>query len=153
MSETQVYDKAKWHYEGDHYPEGLPEANAYTHGGFHLAWLVARGLVAQEFMNDHAAAVQELATGQLSAGQFYQRVGGVIDSEMLTETGNAFAEEYIEEEYLEDYELLLEDDSEEIYEVADNKQNLKRVSKLLDDVFSDWEEAAVAADDEEDDDN
>jgi hypothetical protein len=41
-----VYDKAKWHYEGD-YPKDLPTENAFTHTGMFLAWLADTGLYHQ----------------------------------------------------------------------------------------------------------
>lgn len=140
MTDMQVYDKAKWHYEGKHYPEKLPEIHAYTHGGFVLAWLLQRGLLSASFLEDHQAAIEKYNAGKITAGQLYELVDGVLDSDMLTDLGNEFAEDYFEESFFEDYEMLFEDDFDEIYAVADNKKCLKMACEMLDCVFDEWKD-------------
>ena len=139
-SEQQVYDKAKWHYEGDRYPEGLPESNAYTHGGFLLAWLLDNGLLSSTFLSDFESQILQFRNGEISAGQLYESTDGVLDSDMLTETGNSFGEDYIDESFLEDYEMMFEDDYDSIYEVPYTKKNMKKVSKMLNEAFSEWKD-------------
>lgn len=139
MSDIQIYDKAKWHYEGEDYPAELPESHAYTHGGFVLAWLIDKKLVSPVFLKDHKDQIAQFTNGKISAGRLSELTDGVLDSEMLTDAGNSFAEYYIDESFLEDYEMLFEDDFEQIYEVEDTQQNLAKVARMLNEAFSDWQ--------------
>jgi len=139
MSDIEVYDKAKWHFQGDRYPASLPEENAYIHGGFLLAWLLKSNLLSASFLADNEASIAEFNEGRMNVGQLNEvAADGVLDSEMLDEQGNGFAEEYISEFYLEDYELLFEDDYEEFYDVPDNAENRQRVESMLDEAYSEW---------------
>src|SRR6478735_390289 len=40
---TTVYDKAKWHYEGD-FPSNLSEKQAFVHTGMYLGWIIEENL-------------------------------------------------------------------------------------------------------------
>jgi len=137
-SNSNVYDKAKWHYDGDEYPSGLPAENGYTHIGFLLAWLLENGHLSQEFLSDHASQVQQFRQGEISIRRFCATTGEALISDMLTETGDAFAADYIDEFFLLDYELLFEDDYESVYEVEDNAQNFKKVARMLSQVYAEW---------------
>lgn len=139
MPETRVYDKAKWHFEGEQYPPGLAESNAYTHGGFLLAWLLKQNLLSPSFLKDHARAIADFKSGKISSRQLNERVDGVLDSDMLTDTGNAFAEDYIDESYLEDYEMLFEDNFADIYDVPDNETTFEMADEMLDTVYAEWQ--------------
>lgn len=141
-----IYDKAKWHYEGEDYPRDLAEFHAYTHGGFLLAWLLSKDLLSESFLSDHAEVIQQFQAGKLSAGKFNQKVDGVLDSSMLTEQGNEFANDYIEEFFLDDYEMMFGDDYTSAYETLDNKANLKSIMNMLDVAYQEWLEATETPD-------
>ncbi|QDT59953.1 hypothetical protein SV7mr_24670 [Stieleria bergensis] len=137
MSEVQVYDKAKWHIEG-RYPKGLPESCAYTHGGFLIAWLLRQNFVSERCLRDHSEAFSDFTTCQKSAGELNQSLDGVLDSGMLTDQGNRFASDYIDESYLEDYTLLFEFTFPNVYDVTDNEEHLEMVCEMLDTIYSEW---------------
>jgi len=143
-ADVTVYDKAQWHYGGDEYPEDLADSHAFTHGGFLLAWLLENSLLSESFLNQNAEAVKDFASGGITPGEFAMRTGGILSSDMLTTRGDNFAEDYIDEFYLEDYELLFEDDCDHIYKVTDNKQNCKRVFELLTEAYTEWSEEVSA---------
>ncbi len=141
MTDVYIYDKAKWHSEGDEYPAGLPEQSAYTHGGFLLAWLLKNKLLSQSFHDDHADAARQFIAGKLTPGEFNAAVDGVLDSSMLNDEGNAFVTDYVDECYLEDYEMLFEDDYDHAYAVEDTPANGKKVARLLTDCLKEWKAA------------
>ncbi len=55
--ETVIYEKARWHLEGD-WPEGLPESQAYVIGGMLMGWLAERGLLESLYENYTKIAAQ-----------------------------------------------------------------------------------------------
>src|SRR4051794_15432306 len=46
-----VYDKAKYHYDGD-FPKGLPRKQAFVHTGMFIGWLIDHGMIADEFLQE-----------------------------------------------------------------------------------------------------
>ena len=51
MAESIVYDKAKYHYDGN-YPKDLPEKKAFVHTGMFLGWIIDQGLYSEEFAQE-----------------------------------------------------------------------------------------------------
>ncbi|QDT60173.1 hypothetical protein SV7mr_26900 [Stieleria bergensis] len=137
MSDVQVYDKAKWHFEG-RFPKGLPKSCAFTHGGFLVAWLLRRQFISERCIRDHSDAFDAFNDGKKSAGELYQSLDGVLESEMLTDHARRFASDYIEESYLEDYEMLFEDMFPKVYDVPDNAEHLEMACEMLDTIYSEW---------------
>jgi hypothetical protein len=48
---TDVYDKAKWHFDGD-FPKELDDFQGYVHTGMFLGWLVDNGLKVRKGISD-----------------------------------------------------------------------------------------------------
>ena len=140
MSDPTVYDKSKWHYDSDRYPKGLPPENAHTHGGFFLAWAFQRGLVSASFVAEHSDAFDQFKSGRATPGRLMALVGATLASDMFTDTGNEFADDYIEEMYIDDYWLEFEDDYESFYHVEDNPKNFETIVGVLDGVYEGWRE-------------
>jgi len=138
MSELQVFDKAKWHFEGNEYPSGMPEANAYTHGGFYLAWLIKRDLLSQEFLADFGTDVDRYREGEISSARLLEIADGVLDSNMMTEAAGNFTEYYYEDLFWDDYEILFEDDYDCLYAVEVTPDNQQQVLAMIDDTFQEW---------------
>ena len=134
-----VYDKAKWHYDGEDYPDDLSEDNAYTHGGFYLAWLVDNDLTSAEFQEDEKTTIADYRRSYIKPSAFFEIVDGVLASDMLSEKGNAFTEYYYADLFFDDYELLFED-ADSPYHVRDTKKNYKLVSRMIDEAYEEWEE-------------
>jgi hypothetical protein len=55
-----VYDKAKWHVEGD-FPKDLPTYQGYVHIGFYLGWAVERGFAGELLTDDFADEVERFS--------------------------------------------------------------------------------------------
>jgi hypothetical protein len=60
MAKPMVFDKAKWHYQGD-FPADLEPDQAFVHTGLFLGWVIDAGLYGDEF------AVLRSYSGVLSA--------------------------------------------------------------------------------------
>ena len=48
LFQTIIYDKAKYHYEGD-FPQELPMEQAFVHTGMFLSWIIDNNLFSDEF--------------------------------------------------------------------------------------------------------
>jgi hypothetical protein len=78
-----VYEKARWHLEGD-WPEGLPDAQAYVIGGMLLGWLSDRDLLSEEFIDDNRNELAQFRDRKITAARLFQIVDGVLTSEDVT---------------------------------------------------------------------
>ena len=134
MTETNAYDKASWHLEGE-WPQGLPETAAATHIGFFWTWLNEAGLASAEF-------AQSINRDQSPASSIETHDGTLV-SDMLTEEGNAFTEAYYDQ-YMDDFTTLamdaFQDDDITPYELPDDWEVYDAVKIILDARFEDWKE-------------
>ena len=137
-----VYDKAKWHYDGEDYPDDLSEDNAYTHGGFYLGWLVDNDLTSAEFQEDEKTTIADYRRSYIKPSVFFEIVDGVLASDMLSDEGNAFTQYYYEDLFFDNYELLFENSADSPYHVRDTKKNYKLVSKMITEAYEEWEAAS-----------
>ena len=56
MTNSYVYDKAKYHYGGN-YPDDLPDEQAFVHTGMFLGWILDHDLYAPQFWEDSAGYI------------------------------------------------------------------------------------------------
>lgn len=132
-----VYDKAKYHYNGD-FPEGLSHDQAYVHIGFFLGWLIERNLCSTEFIDRYTETVEAFKARKLLCSQLCKKTAGVLAADMLSEEGNAFAEKGYES-YLSDYLYFVNhEDAESVYEVEDNWEHYEMVRDELDISYEMW---------------
>jgi hypothetical protein len=137
-NDMTLYDKAKWHYEGD-YPRDIPEENAYTHSGMFLAWLTDKNLLASTFIEDFQTEIQQLRERNITPGRLFQIVDGVLASDMLNEESNAFAKSYFNgDQYLSDYHELLAKQLPSFYHVPDTWENYDKLKERIDQRYSEW---------------
>jgi len=139
MDEPVVYDKAKWHYEGE-YPEDLDEDQAFVHTGLYFGWIIEAGLYNEEFAEDFENEIAKFKARKLTGPGVYQSADGVFMDEFLTPEGNAFTSEYFDFEkgkYLADYERLFPG-LPSMYHVADTWENYGRLKSLLDKRLGEW---------------
>lgn len=140
---VEVYDKAKWHFEGD-FPEGLDPFQGYVHTGMFLGWLIDNGLVSDDFKNDLHAEIHEFTKRELTGAQLFQRCcDGTLLPEDLSDAGNRFAMDYFEFEhgqYLPDYAETLGADLPSIYHVADNWDNYEKIKQVVDRRYAEWKQ-------------
>ena len=90
MSDPIVYDKAKYHYDGD-FPTDLPYEQAFVHTGMFLGWLIDRGLVSGEFMEDTSELIEGFRARDVTGPEIYESWDGALVDDMLSAEGNAFA--------------------------------------------------------------
>ncbi len=138
---VDVYDKAKWHFEGK-FPANLNHYQAYVHTGMFLGWLIENDLVSDEFKNDHSDEIEQFKQQLLTGAKIYEHCcDGVLTLEDVSEFGNRFALPYINfdsGQYLGDYEKTLAKHLPSLYEVADNWDNYTKLKPVIDKRFSEW---------------
>jgi hypothetical protein len=76
-------------------PAGVPSARLYLPYGLALGWFVRRGLVNDWFREQSGREVDDLLAGRLSGPELYARWHGIFCSDMLDDTGKAFARRYL----------------------------------------------------------
>ena len=140
----EVYDKAKWHYEGD-FPKDLDPFQGYVHTGMFLGWLIDNDLVSYEFKEELRAEIAQFKKRELTGPQLFQRCcDGVLLPEDLNDPGNRFAVEYFEFEkgqYLPDYAEALANGLPSIYHVADTWDNYNKLKKVVDGRYAEWKKS------------
>lgn len=145
MADGIVYDSVDWHLGGD-FPDDLDDAAARTHIGVFLAWIVERGLLAEDVARDNADEVAAVRAGELSGSDFLRDCcDDVLSADVLSEEGDAFARDYYEALYLDDYVDLSDDDLPTIYHEPDSPEKRAEVRAVLDERFAEWQRDGAAA--------
>ncbi len=140
MDEPIVFDKAKWHYQGE-YPDDLDEDQAFVHTGMYLGWVIDAGLYSEEFASDFMKEIAQFKSRELTGPGVYQSADGVFLDEMLNPEGIDFTTTYFDFEkgkYLADYEKLLIADLPSMYHVQDTWENYDRLKPQLDLRLAEW---------------
>ena len=131
-----VYDKAKWHFEGD-FPKGLPATQAYVHIGLYLGWAIERGFAGELLVEDFSDELEQFRTRKITAPRLLQITDGVLDDQMLSEEGNRFTAECYDDDYLAIYEAAFPR-LESLYHVADTWENFEKLKVRLNVRFDAW---------------
>lgn len=138
---TDVYDKAKWHYDGE-FPDDLDEFQGFVHTGMFLGWLVDNDLMSDQFKSDFEDEIQEFKSHRLTGSQIFERCcDGVLMLEDISELGNRFALHYFDFDkgkYLADYEAALAGNLPTMYHVVDTWDNYTKLKVVLDKRFTEW---------------
>ncbi|OYN86491.1 DUF7832 domain-containing protein [Parenemella sanctibonifatiensis] len=135
---TSKFDDMDWHLGGDDFPDDLPEEAAATHIGMYFTWLVERGLVGEDLVREHGAALDQVRSGQLrGSGFIVDQCDGQLLAQDLTEVGAAFTE-HVYDSYLEEYGNWGDPDVN-IYALPDNDETYSEVQDLLDSRFAEWD--------------
>jgi hypothetical protein len=138
--ESFVYDKAKWHYEGE-FPEELDEYHGYIHTGMYLAWAIETGLTNEEFAEEFAEEIEQFQARAMTGPQIYEAGDGVFDSTMLTSQGNSFTRVYFDfdtGDYANDYIGLLAENLPTLYHVADSWANYDTLKVKITQRYQAW---------------
>jgi len=128
-----VYDKAKWHYEGD-YPEGLPAEQAFVHTGMIIAWLIEHDMIEEDFLPE----AEQFKRREITGAGAYKIWDGVLADDMLTEEGNQFARNYYGEAFEKDYTKVLVGKLPSFYHVKDTWKNYRALKALIDQRYEAW---------------
>ena len=140
MDETKVFDKAKWHSDGD-FPKGLSADQAFVHTGLFLGWIIDSELYSEDFATSLAAEIDQFKGRRLTGPGVYRSGDGVFMDEMLNPEGLEFTTEYFDFQtgkYLQDYEKLFADGLPSMYHVQDTWENYDRLKPQLDKQFASW---------------
>jgi hypothetical protein len=138
----QVYDKAKYHYDGD-YPKELSRKQAFVHTGMFVGWLIDHDMIADDFLEETKGFKERKITG----AQIYEAWDGSLSSQMLTEEGNRFASDYFDIErgkFLNDYDAVLVKDLPSQYYVIDTWENYELIKQKIDQRFNTWKKRQKA---------
>lgn len=138
---TDVYDKAKWHYDGE-FPNDLDKFQGFVHTGMFLGWLADNDLMSDQFKSDFENEIQEFKNQKLTGSQIFATCcDGVLMLDDVSELGNRFALHYFDfdqGQYLADYEATLSANLPTMYHVADTWDNYKKLKAVLAKRFTDW---------------
>lgn len=135
-----VYDKAKYHYDGD-FPEDLSPEQAYVHTGMYLGWIIDRGLTSQVFSSDFAEEIAAFVSRKKSGPEVYRLVGGLLDDSMLSEEGKQFTDHYFDFEtgaFLQDYVQTLSAGLPTLYHVKGDWGSYQKLADVLDKRYAEW---------------
>jgi hypothetical protein len=136
----KVYDKAKYHYDGD-YPAGLPVEQAYVHTGMYLGWLIDNDFLSDEMCEEDAAQLLAFKRREITGPQVYSSWDGALVDDMLTDEANDFTEEYFDFQtgkYLDDYDRVLAGKLPSMYHVRDTWENYDKLRAVLDARLAEW---------------
>jgi hypothetical protein len=140
----EVYDKAKWHYQGN-FPADLDSYQGFVHTGMFLGWLIENKLLNEGFIEDFSEEIRSFGRRERTGSRiFMDCCDGVLLLNDLSETGNRFALTYFElgnGQYMDDYERTLAADLPSAYHVADTWANYEILKPVLNDRFYDWKKS------------
>ena len=140
MNKSVVYDKAKFHYDGD-YPRGLPIEQAFVHTGMFVGWVIERGLYSDDFQAMLGPAIEAFKERELTGAKVYEEMDGAFTDQDLSDEGDAFAQYYFDFDkgkYLEDYERILVLGLPSIYHVSDTWENYDNIKQRIDQRYIEW---------------
>lgn len=144
MSSPFVYDKAKYHTDGD-YPADLPPGQALVHTAMYLGWIVDNELYSEEFADepDDAERIAEFQRRETKPTALYSAWDGCLVSDMLNDKGNAFSRYYFDFDkgrYLSDYEELLAIDLPSLYHVSETWENYDKLTARISERYTQWKQ-------------
>jgi hypothetical protein len=140
MAEPYVYDKAKYHYDGN-YPDDLPIEQAFVHTGMFLGWVIDNGLYSDWFKEEMEGYVAAFKAREMTGAKVYEACDGALVDDMLNEEGNAFAQAYFDFEkgkYIYDYEELLARGLPSTYHVEDTWKNYEIIARRISERYLEW---------------
>lgn len=142
VKEAYVFDKAKWHYEGE-FPAELDKAQAYVPTGMFITWAIKNDLISKKSRKRDAADIERVKNDEMSGAEFYRRNwDGVFSSRELGEEGDDFAREYLhihDDLYTAvDFMNVLAAGLPTIYHVPDTFESYYRIEPIINERYQDW---------------
>ncbi|WP_456304931.1 DUF7832 domain-containing protein [Commensalibacter communis] len=143
------YDKAKYHYGVDDFPEELPVTQGGVHMAFFYCWMLEKGFAGEDLLEDGADLLvkihQETEDYSVLDLLFDFNYGGLMDEDFNQE-GAEFADAYYDDtsvfskkygSYLQDYsgldlDLLEGAKEQRYYYIQFSDQNYEKAKGLLD---------------------
>lgn len=140
---NHVYDKADWHFDSAQDETG-DTFGAYVHGGLFLGWLVERNLLAPDWLEEVADALDRYQRDEITGPRLFQdSFDGCLSAELLSEDGNRFAYAYYEGgQYYKDCEAVLDPDANLLHAAADTAEHQHTISRMLDSRYTEWQDGS-----------
>lgn len=137
----EIYDKAKYHLEGE-FPPSLTRHQAFVHTGLFLGWMADHNLLSAEFRTDFSSDITQFKDRKITGPRLYEIAGGAFDETMLTDDGNRFARYYFDFEkgnFVSDYQALLASGLPSFFHVPDTWENYDRLARRIEQRFVEWQ--------------
>lgn len=139
MTQQITYDDTEWHTEDEDFPDDLDARAAHTHIGMFLAWAIERNLESELLRATSKPQLEDLRAGKLKGSDILKRCcDSMLTDLQFSDLGNAFAQDYYEDHYLDDYVDLSDDDLPSIYHEPDTAEKYAEVRDMLDARFGKW---------------
>lgn len=140
--EVYVYDKAKWHYDGD-FPAGLDRMQAYVPSGMFIAWAIKNDLVSSKIRKRDKVDIELVKRDEMTGAQFFRsNWDGVLTSRELSDEGDAFAREYMNIQNdiytATDFADVLAKGLPTIYHVEDTIENYRLIEPIIAERYREW---------------
>lgn len=142
MQQTEVFDKAKWHFGADDFPPQLDAYQGYIHTGYYIGWLAKKGFLNMEEMPDLQHSIDLLEKNSISPVAIYREMmDGVFSSEDIIPQILSFTREYFDfdrGDYLRDYEVALGAGLPSLYYVKDTTENFEKIFLVIEESYNGW---------------
>lgn len=140
--ELYVFDKAKWHYEGD-FPQELNVFQAYVPTGMFVAWVIKNDLSSKRSRKEDALDIELVKRDEMTGAQFFRKNwDGVLTSNELSDEADAFAREYLNihnDVYTAtDFAEVLAAGLPTIYHVQDTIENYGIIEPVISERYRVW---------------
>ncbi|MDK8193803.1 hypothetical protein QP794_27355 [Paenibacillus sp. UMB7766-LJ446] len=140
--EIYVYDKAKWHYEGD-FPKELDSTQAYVPTGMFITWLIKNDMIGKRSAINDASDIDLVKRNEMTGAQFYRKNwDGVLSSKELSEEADTFTCEYLDihkDLYTAvDFTNVLAAGLPTIYHVQDSMENYHIIEPMITERYREW---------------
>ncbi|HBU80513.1 MAG TPA: hypothetical protein DEF35_02565 [Paenibacillus sp.] len=140
--EIYVYDKAKWHYEGD-FPKELESTQAYVPTGMFITWLINNDMISKRSAKNDASDIDLVKRNEMTGAQFYSKNwDGVLSSKELSDEADAFAREYLDIQKdlytAVDFTNILAAGLPTIYHVQDSIKNYHIIEPIITKRYREW---------------
>ncbi len=134
-----AYDRADWHYGGE-FPGELPDEAGGTHIGMFLGWAIVHDLVGPLLLANSRDALSRVKKREMTGRDFlFAECDEKFWEDDLSEEGNAFAGQYYNQAYLEDYEKLLSAGLPTLYHVEDTWKNFDKIDPVITRAWIKWQ--------------
>ncbi|MFC3716177.1 hypothetical protein ACFONC_08440 [Luteimonas soli] len=140
MTDTHVYDKAKYHYETIS-QAGLPDAHASNHIVPVFRWLIENDLMSEFFTSEGREPLERYRAGEVSIHELFEWWDTCLISDMISDQGNEFAMAYFDYDrgqYLKDYQRTLVGNLPSEFHVVYSNSNYAKLKRAIDCRYRQW---------------
>ena len=131
------YDKAKWHYGADDFPDELEDIHGFTHTGFYLVWLADNDLISEFVKQDFKDELNATVNREKGPIHLYEMMDGCLIGDMLNEKGNVFSQSYFEKLYFGDYATAFPE-AADVYSVEPSWDNYDCLVPEIEKRYQKW---------------